>query len=180
MWSFNDVVLVFVDSELIGGLAELLDWASRLYDYEDFRSEQLYDTLRKRHFVDYVAQTGDDFVFLDFSQEDKEVGRLVIQLFRSLAPKTSENFRALCTGEKGRSETTSLNLHYKNTVIHRVVPNGWIQGGGWYLSCLYIGILFVLFRAHQASIKVGMLRKFVSECDIATMFDIEHHNRILR
>ena len=137
MWSFNDVVLVFVDSELIGGLAELLDWASRLYDYEDFRSEQLYDTLRKRHFVDYVAQTGDDFVFLDFSQEDKEVGRLVIQLFRSLAPKTSENFRALCTGEKGRSETTSLNLHYKNTVIHRVVPNGWIQGGGWYLSCLY-------------------------------------------
>ena len=51
------------------------------------------------------------------------------QLFNKIVPKTCENFRLLCTGEKGRSAKTSHNLHYKNQIFHRVVPNGWIQGG---------------------------------------------------
>ena len=41
---------------------------------------------------------------------------------------TCTNFKA-CTEEKGVSESTGVKLSYINTLIHRVVPGGWIQGG---------------------------------------------------
>ena len=47
-----------------------------------------------------------------------------------MLPKTCENFKALCTGDKGESEQTEYKLHYKDSLIHRAVKNGWIQGGG--------------------------------------------------
>ena len=52
-----------------------------------------------------------------------------VQLFTKTCPKTCANFKALCTGEKGVSESTGVNLSYLNTLIHRIVPGGWVQGG---------------------------------------------------
>jgi hypothetical protein len=40
-------------------------------------------------------------VFLDLRQGDKDLGRVEIVLYAGFVPKTAENFRALCTGEKG-------------------------------------------------------------------------------
>ena len=51
-------------------------------------------------------------VFLDVSIGGQYVGKISIELFADRTPKTAENFRALCTGEKGKSPS-GYPLHYK-------------------------------------------------------------------
>ena len=40
-------------------------------------------------------------VFLDIAIGDEVIGRIVVRLRRDVVPKTAENFRSLCTGERG-------------------------------------------------------------------------------
>uniref|UniRef100_A0A915DKF1 PPIase cyclophilin-type domain-containing protein n=1 Tax=Ditylenchus dipsaci TaxID=166011 RepID=A0A915DKF1_9BILA len=66
--------------------------------------------------------------FFDISIGGKSAGRIVFELYSDIAPKTVENFRALCTGEKGKGKS-GKPLHFKNCKFHRIIPGFMLQGG---------------------------------------------------
>ena len=68
-------------------------------------------------------------VFFDLQIGGYAVGRLEMELFADVVPKTAENFRCLCTGERGAGRNTGKALHFKNTLFHRVIKGFMAQGG---------------------------------------------------
>ena len=88
-----------------------------------------------------LAASNDDEslrVYLDISIGGRRVGQIVCRLFADVVPRTAENFRALCTGERGSLRTRSskeskeskeVALCYEGAPLHRVVPGFVIQGG---------------------------------------------------
>jgi cyclophilin family peptidyl-prolyl cis-trans isomerase/FKBP-type peptidyl-prolyl cis-trans isomerase len=78
-----------------------------------------YGTIFKEQAAIYEAQR--PRVFFEIAHGKKMLGRIEMELFSHKVPRTAENFRALCTGEK--------TLTYAKTLIHRVVEGYLIQGG---------------------------------------------------
>ncbi|WFD29493.1 peptidylprolyl isomerase [Malassezia sp. CBS 17886] len=73
-----------------------------------------------------AGTNGRPVVFFDIALGDTPVGRIKIELFSDVVPRTAENFRKLCTGEH------RLNHHpigYKGSVFHRVIKDFMCQGG---------------------------------------------------
>ncbi|KAH0940695.1 hypothetical protein HID58_000332 [Brassica napus] len=67
-------------------------------------------------------------VFFDMTLDGAPAGRIVMELYKDTTPNTAENFRALCTGEKGVGKK-GKPLHFKGSAFHRVIPGFMCQGG---------------------------------------------------
>ena len=67
-------------------------------------------------------------VFFDITIGKVAAGRIEFELFEDVVPLTANNFRALCTGEKGKGKS-GKKLHFKGSKFHRVIPDFMLQGG---------------------------------------------------
>lgn len=73
-----------------------------------------------------ITEDENPIVFFDIEIGGQPAGRIKIELFKDIAPKTAENFRQFCTGEYLEN---GVPLGYKGTKFHRVIKEFMIQGG---------------------------------------------------
>jgi peptidylprolyl isomerase len=78
--------------------------------------------------IDFPARNGNTRVFFDLAADNERLGRVTMELYNDVVPRTAENFRALCTGEKGVGKS-GKPLSYKGSAFHRVIQNFMCQGG---------------------------------------------------
>lgn len=82
-------------------------------------SKQIYDDKKE----DEYSDESNPIVYLDVQIGSNDVKRMEFELYKNLVPKTAENFRALCTGEKGDSTISGKPLHFKNSIFHRLIKD---------------------------------------------------------
>ncbi|XP_003781861.1 peptidyl-prolyl cis-trans isomerase-like 6 [Otolemur garnettii] len=128
MWEYSSYVICFLNDQLLGDASDLQRWAQKVWDLVDVKPLALYQALTLDYSAKFLRDTKHDFVFLDIVIDVSPAGRLIFELYCDVCPKTCKNFKVLCTGKAGYSQS-GIKLHYKGSIIHRVVQNGWIQGG---------------------------------------------------
>ncbi|ELK00630.1 Peptidyl-prolyl cis-trans isomerase-like 6 [Pteropus alecto] len=109
VWEYSSYVICFINDQFLGDALDLQKWAHKVWDIVDFKPAALYDALA----VDYSIK---------FLQDTKAT------LYCDVCPKTCKNFQVLCTGKAGFSQS-GVRLHYAGSIFHRLVQNGWLQGG---------------------------------------------------
>jgi len=110
----------------VGDEQKFLEWIKERFGYVDRQPYALYQAQAKVKHNEFLLGTNHAFVFMNISIGGEEAGRIVFELFTDLCPKTCENFRLICAGA---GDSLSQGLSYANSLIHRVVAGGWIQGG---------------------------------------------------
>jgi len=78
-----------------------------------------------------MTDTPNPIVFMDITVGGQEIGRIKMELFADIVPRTAENFRQFCTGEYRRD---SIPIGYKGSSFHRVIKDFMVQGGDFVQS----------------------------------------------
>jgi len=127
-WAFDEKAIAFVNNELVGGPDDFITWAEENHNFEEYRPDPLYYTLTEEAYKAKLNSQNHDHVFMDIAINDEFIGGLVIELYSDIAPRTCANFLQLCT-EESVMDGSKVDFTYLNTIFHRIVKNGWIQGG---------------------------------------------------
>jgi len=73
------------------------------------------------------AETANPVVYFEIEAGGRLLGRIMFELFHDVTPLCAENFRCLCTGEKGVGALSGKKLHYEGSIFHRIVPDFMLQ-----------------------------------------------------
>eukprot|EP00667_Euglena_gracilis_P018754 EG_transcript_19946 len=96
-------------------------------DPESYRNQAV------RRYHRFLARTGHTFCWFSVSINNVPIEPpIVFELFTDLCPRTCENFRHLCLGDRPDTQgddPRAIRLHYKGTRVFRIVKDGWLQGG---------------------------------------------------
>ncbi|XP_016097614.1 E3 SUMO-protein ligase RanBP2 [Sinocyclocheilus grahami] len=89
--------------------------------FTDCQSRMCQTDAAQTSAAEALSRDSNPVVFFDITVDDERAGRVVMELFAHILPRTAENFRALCTGEMG--------FGYRQSIFHRIIPDFMCQGG---------------------------------------------------
>lgn len=116
------------ETNYLGGAKEFLEWAKNYAQYIDNSKEIIYEIKSKLNLKKITKMSKDKiycFFYIKYGQND--IGTLIFELFKDIAPKTCENFIQLCISNYTNSQGCIVS--YLGSFFHRVVPGSFIQGG---------------------------------------------------
>ncbi|CAM9402450.1 unnamed protein product, partial [Ectocarpus fasciculatus] len=122
---------VRLNGEYVGYLMDLTRLAVSEYNVFDAEVANMitFQNVAKEETENLCKSLDRPVVFFDFVSDDSSgpaYGRVIIELFSDLCPNACNNFIKLC---QGGSAGAGVAFHYQNTVVHRVVQDGWLQCG---------------------------------------------------
>lgn len=120
-----DCLVLLDDESYIGGINEFSKWALYNFEYNNPNTKEHCQQLEKEC-SDCIFKGSQVRSFVYFDLEHPKLGEkssVVFELFKNIAPKTCENFVSLCAGKDGAKGL------YDGTIIHRIVPGMYLQGG---------------------------------------------------
>lgn len=123
-------ILIVNDKEYMRTPAEFFDRLLAQYDYIDRTPLPLYKRLSVIKLERYLRSTGRKYAFIDFFVKHPKHPtpyRVIFELYNDLLPKTVQNFADILEGKHKNSSGKTLT--YRGSKIHRIQPNGFIQGG---------------------------------------------------
>lgn len=126
-YSHKESPLVFInDKDYIGDSEKFMEWALLTYKVRDDVGKKVFEDAAKTFYTKAINEhRSSKFAFLDLAWGERQ-GKVVVELFSTIAPKTCENFLQLCNGFK---KPDGEVLTYKNSEIGRVVRGMYIQAG---------------------------------------------------
>lgn len=115
-------VIFYNSINYIGDEEQFRTWCFRAYGHKANKSNNvLYRGLAKKEYSSWLMENKNSFCYFDLQRGGQQLGRVVFELYRTVCPRTCQNFMDLCTGSRGKG--------YKNTILHRVIPDVFLQGG---------------------------------------------------
>lgn len=125
LWDFTESVVCYVDNKLYKSVSQFLEYINLTYKIVSSGNDA--EEVAKNATKEYYRNPKRDFVYLDITHDDNYIGRLVLELFTDICPKTCANFKSLCEGNI-KSEVDKA-LSYEGCSIHRIVKRGYFQSG---------------------------------------------------
>ena len=131
---FDESPIIYIQEvsgniKIIGSLSEFQKFIIEKFNYHDTLRSENFENETKENLKTFLKTNGNKYVYFIFdfeNEEDSSENKVVLELFNKDLPLTSENFFKLCTGCKNGNGS---DLSYKNSIIHRISKNSFIQGG---------------------------------------------------
>ena len=114
--------------KIIGSLSEFQKYVIETFNYHDTLRTEDFEKQTKENLKNFLNTNGNKYVYFNFEIEGEEnpsENKVVLELFKNDLPLTSENFFQLCTNAQDKNS----NLTYKNSLVHRISKNSFIQSG---------------------------------------------------
>jgi len=121
IWARDIQHMVAINDDADDDYQPFYSFCDEKFKYEE-SEEPDFEAIAERARAEKMLTSKNAYCQLTFEYCEEKMAPIMVELYSTIAPTTCDNFAALC-------DSRTENKMYKDTCVHRVVPNGWVQMG---------------------------------------------------